>query len=181
MNVNEPAPIINLRPIARNPDQGFTVVSLFDEEDYRFKDWLYAGLSDLSPSRDRPDGRWRLTARLVAGTTDVEHDSAYAFQLPLIGVTFEGVGGRNTVRVIGWIAPDCRGDDFHVPLPGYDPCKDPKAFRCRAKDCLKVNPEGHMIVPHFVPPFVPGLYEKVRGRRVEIHIGAMYPEFKEPR
>jgi hypothetical protein len=139
--------------------------------------WLVFGQANLRPSRDRPDGRWRLDARMTGGVTDFEHDSAYALKLPLIGVVFENVDYHASVFT-GWVDPNINVDDsseFRVPRQGYDPTKLPDAHMCKTGECKK-NP--HIIVPEgfWLPPFDLELYRAVRGKKVEIRISPVYPK-----
>jgi len=174
----------DLREVTRHSDLCLTVVSIQTvswDRNSRVK-WLVCGQSRLCPQNDRPDGRWKLEAYLPSGVTDFEHDSAYAFRLPLIGVQFEGVSYGQTT-VLAWIDPnedpELGMSDFHVPRPGYNPMKLPGATLCKAKDhgytCHK---KPHMIVPekHYVPPTDKDLYEAVKGKRVEILFSPVFPK-----
>lgn len=127
--------------------------------------WLQFGQGSLL-ANDRGD-QWRLEARMEA--TDQEHDAALALRLPLIGVRFIWVH-HHTTQVSAWVDPNAVDEfsqDFRVPTPGYDPTKHPQATKCtRCKGA-----EAHVIVPggFYVPPFDPDLYQKVRGKRVDIY------------
>jgi hypothetical protein len=96
--------------------------------------------------------------------TDFEHDSAYALSLPLIGLEFQGVHYHQT-QIRAWVGVN--PEHFHVPLPGYDPTKHPKAVVCT--NC----PKKHPIVPEgfYFPPFERELFKKIRGREVLIKVG----------
>jgi hypothetical protein len=111
-------------------------------------------------------GLWVLAARLGRGATDPEHDSPFAFKLPLVGVEFERVE-EGCLWAHGFVdAYD--GEEFHVPRPGYDPFKKRGASTCRYKACG----EKHPIVPEgcYVPKFDAALYEAVKGRLVDIRM-----------
>jgi hypothetical protein len=112
----------DLRAITRDTDKCRTTVALY-LDGYTRTPWLRFGQAQLSSQSERHTGRSRLEARMTAGVTDFEHDSAYALRLPLIGVQFDGLLVRyHTTFLIGWIDPDAE-EDFHVPGPGYDPTK----------------------------------------------------------
>lgn len=170
----------DLRAITRDADKCRTTVALY-LDGYTRTPWLRFGQAQLSSQSERHTGRSRLEARMTAGVTDFEHDSAYALRLPLIGVQFDGLLVRyHTTFLIGWIDPDAE-EDFRVPGPSYDPAKLQDAHRCRDVRCLKDNPDGHIIVPegYYVPPHNPKLYKLVAGKRVEIAIGPAWPERSE--
>ena len=163
---------LDLRSITRSSDRAFTRVILID--DYAFEhvdrriDWILLGESNLRTDVREP---W-LESHLNKGVTDFEHDSAYALRLPLIGLTLGGLAVmNNVVHFKAWINPN-RPDDFHVPEPKYDPTKHPDA--CECPDCK--GDDRHIIVPEgfYVPPANPELFEKVRGRQVEIQIGTVF-------
>lgn len=171
----------DFREITRYSELCLTVVhiQLGEDVDPRTK-WLVCGQSRLIPQRDRPDGTWRLEAYLPVGVTDFEHDSAYAFKLPLIGVQFDSVNYHHT-QVTAWVDSNADGyfKDFAVPRSGYNPMKLPGAELCDLKDhgytCYK---KPHMIVPekHFVPPFDPELYEVVKGKKVMVVFSPVFPK-----
>jgi hypothetical protein len=181
----KPSPIIqetDLREITRYSELCLTVVTVhLDWDRANMVKWLVCGQSRLIPQRERSDGTWRLEAYLTVGVTDFEHDSAYAFKLPLIGVQFDSVSYHQT-QLTGWVDPN-GGDesfpDFHVPRPGYNPMKLPGAELCDLGEhgytCYK---KPHMIVPekHFVPPFDAELYEAIKGKKVEILISPVFPK-----
>jgi hypothetical protein len=137
--------------------------------------WLTLGQSRLRRAHDRDDGCWQLAAYLTAGVTDFEHDSAYALQLPLVGLHFKSVEYQRATFE-AWVDPNPNDlSSFHVPRPGYNPMKLPEAYICKMKgQCAK---EPHIIVPEgfYVPPVDEDLWLLVRGRRVEIRIGPVPP------
>lgn len=164
----------DLRAITRDAGRALTTVSIFEDSCGRSQKhpWLQLGESRVRPTWDRPDGRWVLDAYLPAGVTDQEHSSAYALRLPLVGLSYIGTLYQQT-ELTAWVDPNAP-HDFHVPRPGYDPMKHPKAERCVQGSC---KAEPHVIVPEgfYVPPIDLTLYELVRGKRVEILIGLVNP------
>jgi hypothetical protein len=165
----------DLREITRNPKLCLTevYVQLGWDIQTRIK-WLICGQSRLVPQRDRRDGRWRLEAYLPEGVTDFEHDSGYAFKLPLIGIEFEEVDYHIT-SFHGWIDPSNYREDFRVPRPGYNPMKHPQAQKCKPSQYCEGK---HVIVPEGFwagPPTDIELWEAVQGKRVQIHISPVYP------
>ncbi len=168
-------PKADFRSITRRSDICLTQVIV--RLDFETKvEWLTLGESRVRSRRDTKDGNWRLDAYLPIGVTDFEHDSAYALQLPLIGLQFDHVYYHRTY-LTGWVDPDCNdGREFRVPGPGYDPMSHPEAVECRAATCKSNKPFPHMIVPQnfYVPPFNLDLYKIVKGKQVEIRIGPIF-------
>jgi hypothetical protein len=171
----------DFREITRYPELCLTVVyiQLGEDPDPRTK-WLVCGQTRLISTKDRFDGTWRLEAYLPAGVTDFEHDSAYAFKLPLIGVQFGSVEYHQTI-LTAWVDPNADGyfKDFNVPRAGYNPMKLPGAELCDlGEHGYTCNLKPHMIVPekHYVPPFDAELYEVVKGKKVRIVISPVFPK-----
>jgi hypothetical protein len=166
----------DLREITRNPELCLTEVYVQTGRDIQSRiKWLICGQSKLIPQRDHRDGRWRLEAYLPDGVTDFEHDSGYAFKLPLIGVEFEMVD-YHQATFHGWVDPNNDHEDFRVPRPGYNPMKHPKARKCEPS---KYCPGNHMIVPEGFwagPPTDTELWKAVQGKKVQICIGPVYPK-----
>ena len=172
-------PLTDLRGITRNSDRCITTVFIQDQN-YNRIEWLRFGQVQLRGyDSSRKAGESMLQAYLSEGATDFEHDSAYACCLPLIGVTYEGVE-YHTTRLHAWVHPAAGDRDsavrFSVPLPGYNPMKHKDTVICSAKTC----DEKHPIVPEgmYWPPFEKDLYRLVRGQKVEISIGPVYPQEK---
>jgi hypothetical protein len=117
--------------------------------------------------------RWWLAAYLTAGVTDGEHDSAYALRLPLIAVSFGNIY-HHRLHVSAVIEPAHNHhfrEDFHVPLPGYDPAGAEDVHICEGEHC-----SPHPMVDAYVPEYNAELYELVSGREVRIYIGQPYEE-----
>jgi hypothetical protein len=166
----------DLREITRYPELCLTevYVQLTRDRQSRVK-WLICGQSKLIPQHDRRDGRWRLEAYLPEGVTDFEHDSGYAFKLPLIGIEFEMVD-YHQATFHGWVDPSNDHEDFRVPRPGYNPMKHPKAVTCKPSKYCEGN---HVIVPEGFwagPPSDVELWNVVKGKKVEILISPVYPK-----
>lgn len=168
----------DLRGISRDSDTCRTTVTVdmgYDENGReKLVKWIVAGQGQL----DKLDGhrrvqRWWLRSYLD-NATDFEHDSAYAFRLPLLAVEFKAVWWHQ-VHFNALINPN-EPDDFHVPLPGYNPLEHPKTEQCPEERCQ--GEHAHLIVPEgmYVPPFEPELFKLVAGRPVEIVIGQPHPE-----
>jgi hypothetical protein len=151
--------------------------------------WLKFGEATLR-TNDRRDGKWTLEARMGHGACDPEHDTAFALRLPLIGVEFEWAD-HHMFRFHGFVEPGLDPNDrhntFHVPPPGYDPTKHPKAETCNGKYDGKKNwckwgdGKKHIIVPEgfYVPPFDPELYKLVAGKRIQIMLGKSHDKDEE--
>lgn len=156
----------DLRGITRDADKVITEVTL--ELFNKRNPWLVFGQANL---RSIDHGKvWLLESYLKDDATDLEHDSAYALRLPLIGVTLEGIY-YHTARIEAWVYPGSF-HDFHVPVQGYDPFHMEDTMTCN--DCEK----PHIIVPRelYVPPFNQNLFDYARGGHVSISIGEMPEE-----
>lgn len=167
MKTKEPlVQLTDLTAISRDAGRCLTAVTLFQESLRQLPvEWLRAGRGSLSCDHNyhRP-GLWVLSARLGRGATDPEHDTPFAFKLPLVGVEIERVE-EGCVWAHGFVdAYD--GEEFRVPRPGYDPFKKRGASTCRYRGCCVRHP----IVPEgcYVPKFDAALYEAVKGRLVDI-------------
>jgi hypothetical protein len=194
-------PLNDLQRYCRDGATKQVLVDLRDRELIaRSTPWLIGGAACLMPSdnRQRPN-EWRLEARLGAGpgmkgmTTDYEHDSAYAFVLPLIGLEVEMVR-ENRLFATAWIEPDC-ATSIHVPVVGWDPYADGSgATPCPR--CEKNGEEPHLMVEQYIPPSpavamdralqqdatldeLTGVYNEVRGRRVSIVLKDMIEDDEE--
>jgi hypothetical protein len=158
-----PFDLLDLRHITRDSSRAVCRVRI-QASDYHDYEWIVCGVANLQMEKHF----CRLTARTNAGITDFEHDSAYALSLPLVGVEFEFTMNHHS-QFRAWVRPDDLSD-FNVPPPGYDPTKDEKAEKCK-----RCKPR-HWIVPAFVPPPNGKLFDKVRGRKVQISFGPVFSE-----
>lgn len=156
---------IDLRNICRETDLVEVTVSFMDY-DSRVETWITLGQASL-----RTNGRngWELYARMDA--TDFEHDSAYVINLPLVGLQLDSVW-YNQCNFIAWIDPESGefGPNFRVPTSSdYDPRKLEDTYMCESDRCEKPHP----VIPekYYQPPFDRKLFEKVRGKKVEISFG----------
>jgi len=169
----KPLPIVktDLRDITRNSKKCVTYVTLHWDWDTRIE-WLIFGEVQLRYQENLK--QWTLAARLIAGVTDFEHDSAYALQLPLIGLQFENFVEYSRVHADAWIEPN-DPERFRVPLPGYNPMKHPKTVICDGKKhCKWGDSKSHPIIPegfYAGPPTDLELYKLVRGKRISIIFG----------
>ncbi len=175
----------DLRSITREPNRCFGLVILhlgWDDEGRDEKiSWLRFGEAQIRTDQ-KPTGTSRLEAHLGDYACDPEHDTGYALRLPLIGLQLDGLAVHySRTYFTAWVDPACgTGEGFHVPRPGYNPMKHPKATECNGKYDGKKNwckwGEGkpHIIIPEgfYVPPFDPELYRAVAGKRLEIIVGA---------
>lgn len=185
----------DLRSITRHSDRMTCIVTMdlgYDREGRSQRlTWLQAGEAQIR-RLNRDEGTWWLAAHLADNACDEEHDTAWAFRLPLIGLSLaELVVEYSKTHFVAWVDPnqsmdDRRGrSDFHVPRPGYNPMKHKDAEICdgiynekKHKYCKWNDKKKHAIVPSgfYVPPFDPELYEAVRGKKVTIVLGAVSPD-----
>ena len=164
----------DLRGITREVGSCLTVVSVYTSfgEPSKVR-WLVFGEADLR--HNEPTNTWMLVAYLRDGATDFEHDSAYALQLPLIGLAMRDLSCHQTTFG-AWVDPndDRLGGGFRVPKPGYDPWALPGSSKCAHRSCWKGGAKGPLIVPegHYTgPPRDEDLFAAVRGKRVELVVG----------
>lgn len=176
-----PVKATDLLHISRGTDKCRSYVTLDWDWQTRIT-WLTFGEATLH-TNDRRDGKWVLEARMGQGACDFEHDTAYALRMPLIGVEFEWAD-HHMFWFHGFVQPGLdlkdRHNGFHVPTPGYDPTKHPKAHMCsgiydeeKELYCKWNDKKPHVIVPEgfYVPPYDVELYKHVAGKRVEISLG----------
>lgn len=134
-------------------------------DDYERIEWIRCGVTVVQ-RRDRQP--WRLGARAREGVTDFEHDSAWIFQIPLVGVALDMID-MGTVFVTGYIAGD--PGDLRVPTSAdYDPARHPEASLCDGRHC---GMGSHPIVaPDYWagPPADEKLWRRLVGRRLDIRI-----------
>lgn len=175
----------DLRQITRCPELCLTVVyiQLVNWDRGSRVPWIRCGQASIRKPNSSDGSQYMLTAYLPAGVTDLEHDSAYAFGLPLIGVTLDGVDYSQTT-IKAWVDPDPEAlREFRVPRPGYNPMELPEAKICDARkhgyECYK-NP--HKVIPEGLyagPKPDAELFEAVRGKKVEILFSPVYPKENE--
>jgi hypothetical protein len=171
---------LDLRSITRHTDRCRTCVTLYWDWDTRFE-WIICGEVGIRQHEGHHDfygGTSQLTSYLDKGATDFSHDSAYARSLPLIGLTMDSIHYHQT-RLHAWINPneditDGGSSEFRVPEPGYDPTKLEGAFECEDEHCEK----KHIIVPEgfYFPPHNAKMYDLVKGKKIEIMIGPVFPK-----
>lgn len=162
----EPPPMLDLRQ--DEPSSISTIVTVHADD--RGHVWIRAGSIELTERTWSPGKRgcWTFEVRRH-GATDCDHDAAVAFRMVLIGVTFR-MAGRGRLWLDGFVA----GDDpslFRVPDPGWDQLAN--AIECQHVQC-KAKYKPHLVVEDDkrIPPPNVKLFERLRGRRVEIVTGA---------
>lgn len=161
-------PDMDFRPLSRNSDKVLTTVTL--HTDYERSAWIRLGEIQLRERDSNHRGVWVLSAYLL-NATDPEHDSAHLLKMELVGVTFTAVEYGQT-RFEGFIRADDE-DAFRVGGPDYNPLLLKGTTRC--KQCRRGN-KTHPIVPEgfYVPPPNTGLFNIVRGRRIEVVTGILH-------
>jgi hypothetical protein len=172
-------PLTDIRSYTRRSDKVRTEVQVWFKN--TMTPWIQCGEVELRQFGQHTTPYWELGARMGHGATDFEHDSAWAFKLPLIGVEFESLDyGKVTLRA--WVAPSevkSMSRSFHVPRPGWNPLELPETEKCTDRHC---SDKGHPIVPEGLysgPPFDAQLYEMVRGCAVKIMSGSPRTESDE--
>lgn len=147
---------------------------LLDTGDYSdggpLKEWIRCGRIKLQAPDRRGSRPWILSARAIAGVTDFEHDSAYIFQIPVVGVELEFVENGWTY-LVAFIAGE--PEDLRLPISsGYDPTKLPGAETCDGSDCGHGKPHGIVPEGHWAgPPPNAKVWAKLVGRRIEVRFG----------
>lgn len=165
---------LDLRSVTREGAEAFLYVDTADYSDNGpMRQWIHCGRIKLQGPDRRGYRPWILSARAREGVTDLEHDSAYIFQIPVVGVELEFIENGWTY-LSGWIGGE--PDDLRVPTkPDYDPAKLPGAEIC--EDCeYRDESEGksHPIVPEGYwagPPASRKIWEQLVGRKLEIRLG----------
>jgi hypothetical protein len=132
--------------------------------------WLKFGQAQIRKHENSDLTWWQLGAYLKDGATDFEHDSGYAFRMPLVALEYTFTLNHGS-RFSAIIHPNM-ADEFHVPLPGYNPLEHENTQKCDR--CTEER--AHLIIPQgfYVPPFEPELYKLVAGKPVVIHLGVIY-------
>jgi len=160
LDSDEKLPLMDLTGVTRPG-----VVTSITLDGYPRSEWIRCGVVVL---QQQSRGPWRLGARAKEGVTDFEHDSAWIFQLPLVGVSLDMID-MGTVFVTGYIAGDM--GDFRVPAAGdYNPAQHPEASLCRGEHC---GMGAHPIVPEDLwagPPADEKFWRKLVGRKLDIRI-----------
>lgn len=162
---DRPLPLRDLCYLCRDADRCLTRVRVKHAWD-RAKDfeWLRLGAVSIVRRSQYESGRWILQARMDA--TDFEHDSAYVIRLPLVGLQLDSLAvHHHSTHLVAWVDSNDT-DEFNVPEVGYDPARAKGSSTCRECD------PSHRIVPSgcYVPKFDAELFERVRGKQLEIYI-----------
>lgn len=169
MTLETIVPVLDLRTLSRNSDKCLTQVTLYPDWDTKNAFvWIQAGETSLRQKRDGdPTSGHTLTCYVKDGATDFEHDSAYLFQLPLVGLTFVSMW-YHQVRFGAYIDPTLDTlsfDRFSVPSADYNPFKHKDASLCES--CK--GDDAHSFVP-YLPPNNTKLYQRIKGLKAEILI-----------
>lgn len=164
--------LVDLRSITRNAKNFLTSVSIY-MNGFTRQEWILAG--EAEHQEHSVLMTHTIGCRLKDGVTDFEHDSAWGFKLPLIGFEFQAIW--NHVVMFNAFIDSRDPKDFRVPNPGYDPIHHPESVKC--KHCTGED-KGHIILPpgFYVPEANQELFEKVRGKRVQITIGPNWRDKK---
>lgn len=170
-----PAPVLDLRPHTRRSDRCLTRIYLIDPNRNRYL-WVVGGELNLRTVGDHDRGRWHLKMYLEhkgLGCVDREHDSAYAFYIDLLGVTFDSISYHQT-ELNGWIKM-YEPESFKVPQ-SLDFVPDDQET-CDSEHG-KEDPELHYVLERFTPEANPKLYKKIQGFQVVVVTDTLDP--KEP-
>jgi|GEM_PF-2518730 hypothetical protein len=197
--MKKPGPLVvvetDLRRITRDSDQLECTVTIHLGRDRAAREilvrWLQMGAVEIHRQRERDDGGWCLQAHLADNASDLDHSTAWAVRLPLIGLRLGDLGVyMSRTHLTAWIDPEIDEGDraFGVPRPGYNPMALPGVKQCsgvydgKTSWCKWADGEPHVIVPDefYTPPFDAELYEVVRGRRVDIVVGPASKEREAP-
>lgn len=165
-------PQLDLRELSRDSDTCLTQVFLHPDWD-RQNDfvWIQTGQTSLRKRREsESEPSYDLTCYVKEGATDFEHDSAYLFVLPLIGLTFASMRYQQA-EFIAYVDPNLDPEDFKLPSGDYNPFKHQEASKCPS--CK--GKDKHMLVP-YLPPSNIELYHKVKGKKVSIVVGPVLKE-----
>lgn len=155
-------PQLDLRPLTRSSDRVSCIV-LIKNDAGRTIPWIRMG--EVSLRHHEYDNFHMLASRYTDGVTDFEHDSAWAIQLPIIGLTAPVSFDYSVMRFSG-IIPPARSFAryFHVPKEAVSPSKIEGAQLC---DRCGMK---HWIVPRFVPEPNIQLNKMMEGEKIEFII-----------
>jgi hypothetical protein len=162
--------LLDLRPITRRSNRLLTQISL-RKSIYDFKDgvWIKAGECFRIDKTLKEWPSYELSAKLKDGATDGEHDSAFAFSIPLVGLEYTGVHWHG-VSFKAMIDPSVDSEDgraFNVPSADFNPFDNPKHVCTQCDD--------KHIFTDYLPPHDAELYKQMSGMWVDIHIGEADP------
>lgn len=173
----QPTPTLDLRKYCRSSDVVETNVFLKWDWDrgHEFL-WLKLGEVRLNSRAGHNRHLWRFDSYL-GEHTDFEHDSAHILRMELIGVEFESLYYGQTI-LTGFINPNLDVnndfDTFNVPSESYDPFAGAKDCEdCKGQD-NESQPHKVVVEEHYIPPNNPDLYEKIKGKRIEIRTGKVW-------
>ena len=159
-------PSIDLREVTRNPKKLCTAIDLQVNWKDKIDRWILVGEAKFN--NELKDGRATIAGYFSKNVTDHEHSSAYAIQFQVVGLTFKHLW-YHTAHFQAWIDPN-DPESFHIPKPGYDPAKIAGVETCTDPHC---EDKPHLILPdgYYVPKFERELWEFVKGKPIEIHVG----------
>mgnify|MGYP001560155714 CR=1 FL=1 len=164
-------PLLDLRNCTRGCVTTRTEISISMTGDNRsFSPWILLGRVLIRPDGERGSGKHVVAGRLNGGATDFEHSSAFAFRIPVIGLSCPDYVDDSVVEFNAWVSPvfEPRWTELRVPSGHYDPFDLPGASICSECD------PKHLVVPegyYAGPPHNSALAEIVAGKRIKIQIG----------
>jgi len=157
-------PELDLRAVTRNSDRAFTRISVLHNT-YRHV-WIRAGL--LSRIELNPGKRQWLGAYYDHGIADESEDSAYAFQIDVVGLHIHMIH-YGVTELHGWIAAES-DDSVRFKVPRTVP--DLETFEW----CRRCKGEKSHRVTTYCPPVDLKLYERLRGAKLVVEFGPVIPE-----
>lgn len=149
---------LDLASVTRTENQRYCQISVQDGTSLKKKAWISCGEVSFSEGR----AGHTIRAYLNQDATDFEHDSALAFSIPIIGLTFVHVY-NGTVLFRAFIAPPQSHydwEDFRVPREIIDLKEATQCDYCE---------DAHPIV-EYLPEANPELYRQLSGREIEIFL-----------
>ena len=162
-------PELDMRVFAR---RGPCLTRIFLQDDLGYDhSWITTGPIEL---RENRDGTHTMGSRMVQGATDSEHDSAWAFEVPVVGLKLNQCT-QGIFEFQAWLATASSPYETHrIRLPDGNPLdallgdgdtgEEGEPYMCN--ECEVEHP-----VIRFLPDPSPGVSRILEGRKIIIRSG----------
>lgn len=161
MGTEKEIELLDFRPITRDTDKVVSHINL-RERGRAWGTWIKCGTLCMRPPNNHEDIVWRVGARFDDGVTDREEDSAWVFNIEVIGLTHTYTENGLSFYS-GVIGVDL--EMFNVPDGDYRPENIEGAYKCDRCD------EPHWMLPKYIPAPNKPLWRRFIGCRIDIITG----------